>query len=252
MVVRARGCRVPPRGSVEASLVVSVTYRISVFGPVTVFVDDIALKLEGPQSSHVLAVLAIRLGTPVRRADLVNEVWATRPEPKTVDSRISRLRDVLRRAPGLEIPRADSSGYCLRAERGRIDLHRFTDLASHALSAAQESRPDAEKLLRQALELCRSNVKIVVPPWWRWTDRRWADSFPCCRLTMINSVVSSRPLWCATARRWVDSFPCCRREVDEVLSCRPPPCPADRCDLIGAWARPLIEACPPARPPCRC
>lgn len=69
---------------------------------------------------------------------------------------------------------------------------------------------------------------------------------------MINSVVSSRPLWCATARRWVDSFPCCRREVDEVLSCRPPPCPADRCDLIGAWVLPLIEACPPARPPCRC
>ncbi len=37
------------------------------------------------------------------------------------------------------------------------------------------------------------------------------------------------------ARRWVEPFPCCRREVDEVLSCRPPPCPADRCDLIGAW-----------------
>lgn len=52
---------------------VSVTYRISVFGPV-IFFDGIALKLEGPQSSHVLAVLAIRLGTPVQRADLVNEV----------------------------------------------------------------------------------------------------------------------------------------------------------------------------------
>lgn len=98
---------------------------------------------------------------------------------------------------------------------------------------------------------CRSNVSLGGPPSWWITTRRWVDSFPCCRLTVVESVVNELLVWCSTARRWVDSFPCCRREVDEVLSCRPPPCPADRCGLIGAWVRPLIEACPPAWPPCR-
>ncbi|MGP3968404.1 AfsR/SARP family transcriptional regulator [Streptomyces sp. 6N223] len=90
------------------------------------------------QQRTVLATLLLEPGRPVPVARLETALWGSEPPESSrnaVQGHISRLRRLL--APFLpEVELATSArGYCLTAERERVDLHRFRKLVREARGA---------------------------------------------------------------------------------------------------------------------
>jgi DNA-binding SARP family transcriptional activator len=129
-----------------------VEFRI--LGPLEVVADDgHALVLGGPGQRALLALLLLHANEVVSSDRLLDELWVDGPPSSGVTAlqvRVSQLRKVL--GPAGERLETRTPGYAFRAERGELDLERFSQLVEEADGA--EDAVAAERL-RKALALWR-------------------------------------------------------------------------------------------------
>jgi tetratricopeptide (TPR) repeat protein len=144
---------------------------VEVLGPVRVWHDEQAVDLGPVGQRALLGLLALNLGEPLSRAELVEALWGRRP-PTTaanvLQTRIKLLRRLLepdrpRRAPSRVLP-VVGDGYALRLHSDALDLGRFRALTVAAGEARRAGDADRESdLLRRALELWRGVPLADVP-----------------------------------------------------------------------------------------
>ncbi len=134
----------------------SGTLDLGLLGPIRVVRDGVPVEIGGVRSQTLLALLALRAGTPVSLDALTDELWAGEPpdgSPTTLRSYVSRLRTAL--GPTASIERR-SSGYILDVPRDWVDVVRFESgvRAGRELLDRGRSRR-AAAVLREALDLWR-------------------------------------------------------------------------------------------------
>ena len=146
--------------------------RITLFGPLTVHVDDRPIDLRGPQPRAVLARLALAGGESVSTDRLIDDIWAGEPPPKALGGlqvHVSHLRRALeprreRRAPARILVSAPP-GYALRLPVDAVDSWRFEALLRESAGIGD---PTARaRLLREALDC---SAAPVLP---EFTDAAW-------------------------------------------------------------------------------
>ena len=127
---------------------------VDVLGPLTVSTECRQVELTSPKLRALLAVLAMKAGSPVSVDRLALALWDDRrPEflRRTVQTHLTRLRAAL----GAGYIRTEPSGYELRVGEDRVDALRFGRLLDAAARAAD---PVTERgYLTEALELWRGN-----------------------------------------------------------------------------------------------
>lgn len=110
---------------------------IRVLGPVRLVRDGLTVSLSN-QARTVLAVLALRLGTPVSASQLFETLWSDDP-PRSAKVHVQGLISALRRAlgrgrcisAGCPIV-TEPSGYVLAVDPSRLDLGRFRGAVAEA------------------------------------------------------------------------------------------------------------------------
>ena len=98
---------------------------INLLGPVTVAIDGVPISLGGLRAETLLALLAMRPGSPVSADALIDALWSGAPPEgaaTTLRSYASRLRSAL--GEGAEIQRV-SAGYRLELPPECVDVNRF-------------------------------------------------------------------------------------------------------------------------------
>ncbi|MEJ3744929.1 BTAD domain-containing putative transcriptional regulator [Actinomycetes bacterium KLBMP 9797] len=134
--------------------------RIQVLGPVRVWRGEEAIEVARFGPRVMLGLLALAVGRPLSRAELVDALWGQQPPPSavnTLQTHVKHLRRLLepqrrRYAPSTVLP-AVGDGYALDLPADRIDFYRFRDLVGAAAAADRNGDPRrAVELLRQALE----------------------------------------------------------------------------------------------------
>lgn len=132
--------------------------RVQLLGPVRAWGDDKELEVGPPGRRAVFGLLALAVGQPVPRREIVRALWGGQP-PATaenvIQTHIKHLRHFLepgrsRRAPSQVLP-AFGDGYALCIPADRVDLTLFRDLTAAALRSFDARREAA--LLKQALRL---------------------------------------------------------------------------------------------------
>lgn len=135
---------------------------IEVLGPPMVWVRGEPVNVGSDAQRAVLGLLAIHHGLPVRR-EAISELLYGQPAcpgRDPVRSRMSRLRQVLRRALAGEVGPETvlgrvSGAYILHVGAAELDLAAFRDLARRAAKAREEGDgPTACELYEQAFQLC--------------------------------------------------------------------------------------------------
>src|SRR5215213_5869564 len=132
----------------------------SILGPLEVREGGRVLPLGGAKQRALLAMLLVHANELVPSDRLIDELWGeARPEAaaKALSVAVARLRKVLAQegsAAGTQgVLRTHSPGYELRVARGRLDLHRFEDLANAGRRASDPA--SAARDLHAALSLWR-------------------------------------------------------------------------------------------------
>lgn len=100
---------------------------VSILGPLEVLVDGEPVDPGPPQQRTLLALLALRVGTPVDLTTIDRALWEETPPPtagKVVQTYVSRLRKRL----GTDAIRLVGPGYAL-ASHVAVDAQRFRELA---------------------------------------------------------------------------------------------------------------------------
>jgi DNA-binding SARP family transcriptional activator len=120
-----------------------------VLGPIEVAENGTALPLGGPRQRSVLADLVLHAGQTVPIDQLVDDIWgesAPASAVHTVETYVSRLRQVLS-AAGLAAPLLTRPmGYILDVPPEQVDLWQFRELA--AKGGAALDRGDATSAVR--------------------------------------------------------------------------------------------------------
>jgi DNA-binding SARP family transcriptional activator/DNA-binding CsgD family transcriptional regulator len=149
-------------------------FRIEVLGPVRASCGQLEITLGPTRQRAVFAILAMRAGQSVTRAELVSAVWGRRA-PASVDGSIHTYISGLRRALEPHRPRwsastlltSDPAGYTLRIEPECVDATAFERLIGHPrgrrsdLSAAAAA--EAVRALDEALSLWRGEPLSGLP-----------------------------------------------------------------------------------------
>ncbi|MGH3432020.1 MAG: BTAD domain-containing putative transcriptional regulator, partial [Thermocrispum sp.] len=135
--------------------------RVRLLGSMRAECGDTVLDLGSARRQAVFAILAMRAGQAVSRAELITGVWGDDP-PATVTGSlytyVSDLRRVLdpgrsRWSAGETLVSA-GAGYCLRLDSDQLDVHRFERLRERAQDeAAREDWTAALRTLTEALGL---------------------------------------------------------------------------------------------------
>ena len=127
------------------------------FGPFEVWHDGAQVEPGDLQQRFVLVILLLNANRAVSRDYLQEFVWrGQQPKSDLITSYIARLRKVFRDA-GVEDVVIDKTptGYLLRVDEGLIDTVRFERLYEQSHHARSRSRPEAVRLLHEALDLWR-------------------------------------------------------------------------------------------------
>jgi len=143
---------------------------IELLGPLRVRRGERELDLGSGRRRSVFAVLALRAGQAVSRAELIRAVWGDDP-PATVEGSlytyVSDLRRVLEprrsRWSGGEVLVSSGGGYELRVDPDGLDVIRLERLRERAAQhAAREQWQSAYDLFTEALALWRGEALIDV------------------------------------------------------------------------------------------
>jgi YVTN family beta-propeller protein len=165
-----------------------------VLGPVEVAENGTALPLGGPRQRSVLADLVLRAGQLVPMTQLVDDMWGESPPDSavhTVETYVSRLRQVLGAAGPAAPLLTRPTGYILDVPPEQVDLWQFRELA--ARGGAALDRGDATS----AVELVTCGLAL-----WRGAalaDIRHAAFAPAAaerldgeRLTALEKLMEAR------------------------------------------------------------
>ncbi len=133
--------------------------RIQVLGPVRVWRGEELIDVARPGSRAMLGLLALAVGRPLSRAELVDALWGERPPPTAINmlqTHVKHLRRLLepqrRRYARSTILPAVGDGYALDLPADRVDFYRFRDLAGAAVAAERDGDPRlAADLMGRAL-----------------------------------------------------------------------------------------------------
>ena len=104
---------------------------VRILGPLEVLDDGRAITIGGSRQRALLALLALHVNETLSTESLIDGLWGERAPgnaAKTVQMQISRLRKALAGAAGAVVTR--EHGYELRADRDRVDAHRFERLVA--------------------------------------------------------------------------------------------------------------------------
>jgi DNA-binding SARP family transcriptional activator/tetratricopeptide (TPR) repeat protein len=140
--------------------------RVELLGPVRVMCAGVDVGLGPARQRAVFAVLAIRAGQTVQRADLVEAVWG-QSAPASADGNvytyISGLRRLLKKH-GHDLITSAANGYTMRLAAHQLDVARFDELCGQAgtLATHSDHRGVAETL-GEALRLWRGEALAGVP-----------------------------------------------------------------------------------------
>jgi DNA-binding SARP family transcriptional activator/tetratricopeptide (TPR) repeat protein len=130
---------------------------LRVLGPVRVRAGGAWLAPATPQLRLVAGLMALRIGQVVPVDELVDTIWDTHPPRSaraSLQSLVTRLRQLLTQTPGAELPRC-GDGYQLMLEHDLVDAHRFRALGR---SARETEGPDAIPLFDAAMALWNGPV----------------------------------------------------------------------------------------------
>ncbi len=128
--------------------------EIRLLGPVEVDRDGVRVSLGGQKRRALLAVLALESGRVASVDRLIEALWPGDP-PETAAHAVQVYVSQLRKALGPVIA-SRAPGYALEVDPGRVDMHRFSRLASEGSAAlAGGEAASAELALREALALWR-------------------------------------------------------------------------------------------------
>ena len=130
-----------------------------VLGAIEVVEDGNSLPLGGPRQRSVLADLVMHAGQTVPTVQLIDDVWGEDLPPSavhTVETYVSRLRQVLGTS-GLAVPLLTRpKGYMLDVPPANVDIWQFRDLAAQGSAAVErDDATSAVSLLGSALALWR-------------------------------------------------------------------------------------------------
>lgn len=135
----------------------SKTHFIQLFGSISVYRNGVgfgATQLGGTKPRQILTILAMNLGTPVSKHQLIELLWGEHPPAKalaTLESHVSVLRRNLQPGFGKAGPlQTATGGYLLDRRVVEVDHDRFDSLLSRAHSAGPAA---TFALLSEALAL---------------------------------------------------------------------------------------------------
>jgi DNA-binding SARP family transcriptional activator/tetratricopeptide (TPR) repeat protein len=148
--------------------------RVQLLGVVRAWRGEQELQLGGPRRRAVLAMLALRAGQAVSRAEIIDGMWGGDPPDSAVNSvhvHVAALRRILeprreRGAPG-QVLAASGPGYLLRLADGQLDTAELDQhLARARRSAAAADLASAARSLDTALMLWHGTALSGIPgPW---------------------------------------------------------------------------------------
>jgi DNA-binding SARP family transcriptional activator len=129
-------------------------------GPFAVRIGGAAVTVQRGKQRALLAALLLNPGRAVSLDHLAETLWGPDPPPSarvTIQNYVMRLRKALGAAGNSRITTLPA-GYAIRAEPGELDVTRFEDLLSAAMSAAREGRwQDAAERAHSAVALWRGD-----------------------------------------------------------------------------------------------
>ena len=130
-----------------------------VLGAIEVAEDGTALPLGGPRQRSVLADLVLHVGKTVSTAQLIEDLWgecSPATAVHTVETYVSRLRQVLSTSSSAAPLLTRPTGYLLDAPPNHVDIWQFRDLVAKGSAAAEQGDATATtSLLTAALALWR-------------------------------------------------------------------------------------------------
>ncbi|MBP2324380.1 DNA-binding SARP family transcriptional activator/tetratricopeptide (TPR) repeat protein [Kibdelosporangium banguiense] len=137
--------------------------RVELLGPVRVMYAGDEIGLGPGRQRAVFAVLAMRAGQAVSRAELVEAVWG-RSAPASADGSVYTYVSGLRRALGRDLIASAGSGYSLRVHPRQVDTRQFEELCDQAnVMAAKADHRGVATALGEALMLWRGEAFAGVP-----------------------------------------------------------------------------------------
>ncbi|WP_406137613.1 BTAD domain-containing putative transcriptional regulator [Streptomyces sp. NBC_01089] len=147
-------------------------FDILVLGPVELRVDGRRELHGSAKTVHMLAALAIDVGTPVPLSTLTERLWDDSP-PGKPNSSLHSFAARIRRRLGTQRLSNEAHAYALSIDPESVDHHRFLRLTTQARSLA-DSGDDAQALalLRQAAGLWRGEPLTGLGGLWAERIRR--------------------------------------------------------------------------------
>jgi DNA-binding SARP family transcriptional activator len=126
-----------------------MSLRVSVLGPLTIFVDGVALKSRPAGERAVLGLLALAGGDLMPLWSLIGALWEGEPPPSAagiVPTYVSRLRRALSQSDDSQVIVRDGSGYRLNVTAAELDLLKYRELIVDAEIA--QAAGDASAAIR--------------------------------------------------------------------------------------------------------
>lgn len=137
---------------------------IHILGPQRIELKNTEIMLRGAKLRSILAVLALRAESEVRRDELIEELDLIRTAGDAINAvhaHVARLRRWLQRHGGnADLLETVNSGYRLNIDRDAVDAHRFVRLVERALNLAPGTPSVVATILEDALSLWQGDALI--------------------------------------------------------------------------------------------
>ncbi|MCE7001559.1 AAA family ATPase [Kibdelosporangium philippinense] len=134
--------------------------RVQLLGQVSAIDDEVELKLGPPRQRAVLAVLAVRAGQVVSRAELIEAVWG-QTAPHSAASAVYLYVSNLRKLLGKDVLASADNGYTLRLPQEAVDVKVYDELVAQA--SKQSAAAATVATLSEALGLWHGEALAGIP-----------------------------------------------------------------------------------------